>query len=273
MGRSTSQAAFVDLQAAKMTADHQIEAAAIRSQTELLHRELSELISANEPAVQALAFGMVGALARISAQLLTLQQSIEQTYRSRADRLRIDPLPFIPESRRTVIPAPMRRFELAADAVEFSGDGWFPAETNGKVSWRWSGRGSNGSLLLPTLGGQGLRLTIDLLMPFKIHFRSEPLPFIVNGSRADLLPIKVVRDYATFEADFDLPDDDGFSSFVLIIPTPEYVVSGRPSGKEIRPLGVGLRGLVLEKRAGQNIEARDAANARTAELPPEWVGK
>jgi len=247
MSRSTSLSSFINLKGG-MAADEQIDLTLAAAHTEKLELELKPLLAAVDPATAALAQGVLTALGRVLADVAVLRQSIEQTYRSRADRIRIDPLPFIPQDRRSVAPVQEAQFELYAGDAEFSGTGWHAPETDGVSSWRWSGVEPASTILLPTLGGGRLHLILDMQMPFGLKFTDVAVTALINQTRLDLKAQNPNSSRCNFEADFELPDDEGFSSFALILQGERYRDPREAANPDPRELGVGVHKISMSRR-------------------------
>jgi hypothetical protein len=192
---------------------------------------------------------LVSVLARQSASIEKLHQSLEATLRDRAEMMRLDPLPFIPEGRRMPVKAQARKLELAAASPEFSGTGWYKPETNGQISWRWTQRPSGGVLVLPTLGGGKLTLSAKLMMPFGRPCNGETVTVMVNDTPLKVTWTSAQGSFATFTSNFELPQDDGLGTFALLIQSAVYEDPGHEGERDSRLLGVGLRSLVLETMA------------------------
>jgi hypothetical protein len=242
MSRSPSLADFTDLS----PADRQIAAALIETRRERLLADLTGLIAATDPQTQALAKGLVDAMATLSAEISLVRESVEQAHRTHAQRVRIDPLPLIPESGPAERPA---RFELHAASSAFDGMGWYPAERQGDLSWRWSGLAPTACLLLPSLGGGPLSARLELLMPFSQPFPTAPLAIQVNGAPVPLAAAGAEGQTTAFQAEFTLPEDEGFGHFTLAFPQLHVTDPAPPGRRDGRVLGIGIRRLILESRA------------------------
>lgn len=249
MQRVNSASAFIDLQQAS-AADAQIDRALADGHARHLRSELATQLAAADPAGRALALGLIEALARLTAQVAVLQQSVEQSHRSRAERIRIDPLPFIPESRAASAPRPPQSFSIEAGATEFSGSGWFDAETNGTVSWRWSGKEPSATLVLPSLGGGRLRLSLDLQMPFGHRLSDASIALLINDTKLELQGPPAGSRQGRFIAEFSLPEDAGFGTVVLVLQSSLHSDTNATDRRDTRQLGVGLRKLTLERLDG-----------------------
>ncbi|MGG5821034.1 hypothetical protein [Falsiroseomonas sp. HW251] len=171
---------------------------------------------------------------------------------TREERMRRDPLPFIPEARRAAARAPAREpeagaFELSADDPAWRGQGWWPLERTQSGPLRWTGPASCAAVLLPALGGGALRVTLNVRAPFGI-----PLDIARYELELDGAPLS-----------FGTLANDGvtgrFSALVTIAPMPPLtrvalLIAGAwhedpDTGprRELRKLGLGLMRVRLER--------------------------
>jgi hypothetical protein len=246
MSQPKTMAAFVDLPAAR-SADTLIAKSIADAHQERLEKNLSELLATADPKTQALVRGLVGAVATLSAEVATLREDLAQFRRSRSDRIRVDPLQFIPDSRSPQPAQQPSHFELLAASHQFNGLGWHQPERNEDRSWRWSGLTPRASVLLPTLGGRRLRLRAEMLMPFGLTFAKKPVRVLVNDAVAVLQPTSLRAEFGTFQAEIELPEDEGFSNFTLVLQEPPMTDPSGAPGREKRLLGLGLCRIMLER--------------------------
>ncbi len=239
---------FVDLTRAPVS-QRLIDQALADTAAREVRAELGESITNLPPEVAEVVGKLVNIIARQSASIEKLHQSLEATVRDRSEMMRLDPLPFIPEGRRMPARTQSRRIELAAASPEFSGTGWYKPETNGQISWRWTQRPAGGVLLLPTLGGGKLTLSAKLMMPFGRLCNGETVTVMVNDTPLKVTWTSAQGSFASFAATFELPQDEGMGTFALLIQSGVYEDPGHDGERDSRLLGVGLRQLVLETAA------------------------
>lgn len=249
-------AEFVDLTAPatrQRPADRLVVEALTASQVERFRPRFEAAFEDPQPGVRALAAAALSALADLATEMELSRQEMERRWRTKAERIRIDPLPMIPEDRRTpppeearpAPPPPPSRLVLRADAAGLIGFGWFPAETDGSVAWRWSGPTPCASLLLPSLGGGRLRLTLTLRSPFGHPCDGEGIMVFANAAPAELWQEDGHGGTrARFAADLELEPDAGDGRLAVVLHIPVF---RDPQGMDTRVLGYGLEEVVLER--------------------------
>lgn len=183
---------------------------------------------------------------------LTLRGSnpdeVKKVDRSRTSRIRIDPSPVIQESRHlSGARQKTERFKVDAGSTEFSGTGWYAPETDGANYWRWSGSETNSTILLPTLGGGRLRLTLDLLMPFGRSFDDTSFSVFVNDIPVALGSARGKSKGTLFRGELSLSTTDESDTFTLLLQSTLYNDPDNSPYREMRVLGVGLYGIVIDK--------------------------
>lgn len=243
-----SQPGFVDLTRAPVS-ERLVDQALAEAAARDVRAQLGESAASLAPEVAEVIGKLVNVIARQSASIEKLHQSLEAQLRDRSEMMRLDPLPFIPEGRRMPPRAQARKLELAAASPEFAGTGWYKPETNGQISWRWTQRPTGGVLILPTLGGGKLTLTAKLMMPFGRLCNGETVTIMVNDTPLKVTWTSAQGSFATFTSNFELPQDDGMGTFALLIQSGVYEDPGHEGERDSRLLGVGLRSLVLETMA------------------------
>lgn len=213
-----------------------------------LREELSDGLAAMTGHASVFADGVVTILARQTAALEKISQRIDALSRSRGEKVRLDPLLFIPESRRLSVTPLARKFQIAANSPRFSGFGWHDAETYGDLSWRWGSRES-GSVILPTLGGGKLMITVRVQMPFGLSCTGDKVSVRINDMPLELNWQDLAQSAGTFTASFELQQDIGFSNFVLLIQGGPYEDGTEGIGRDPRQLGIGLVSIIVERQA------------------------
>lgn len=183
-----------------------------------------------------------------------LAQAQQEAALTRAERLRIDPLPHIPAARRAAALAPEAAAEEGPVAVEaggpdFAGYGWYAAEPTEGGSLRWSGAARCATLLLPALGGGRLVVSLALRSPFGVPLALEGQAWFLNGMP---LPFEAVANDGTtgiFEAPATLPDMPAGSRITLLLFGAQFADPATGPRRDTRLLGLGLAWARIE-RAG-----------------------
>jgi hypothetical protein len=161
-----------------------LDAALERQHALRLREDAAPLIAALPDAAQALGELTLLELARLAARLDALEAAQRAASLSREERVRLDPLRFIPRARQAAAAGtaePPEDGPVAVDAgdPDFTGFGWWQAERTEGGSLRWSGAARCATLLLPALGGGDLALTICLRAPLRHPARprgARPVP-------------------------------------------------------------------------------------------------
>lgn len=243
MSEAPEHEKFVDLQEDEIGA--LIDDALAREQAEKLRQRMGPLLESAPPQTRDLVLGLVSVIGALSAQVSILSQSVDQSYKTRAERIRLDPLPFIPQERLTPAIKPNASQVILVGSHGFTGTGWHAPETNGTNFWCWSGAAPNATLLMPTLGGGKLKLLFDMLMPFGRSFDEAAITVLVNDTPITLSASPVKGNGKVYVGEVDLPEDQGLGSFVLVL---QSVAFRAPSeSREQRTLGVGLYAVMVKK--------------------------
>lgn len=244
--RIPSAADAIDLTAGAK-ADALVSDALLLAHRAALTKEVGQLDALADPEARQIVETILKAVARLSAQLDAVQQRLDHATRSRAELIRLDPLPLIAETRRSAAAEVPRQFELRANSPAFQGTGWHNAESKDGFTWRWSGFGPRASVVLPSLGGGRLSLKLVLMLPFQQAFPAEPMLALANDRALELLPTRVQGSGGHFTGIVELPEDDGSGSFALVLQTmTASLTNGRPA-HESRHLGLGLHKLILSR--------------------------
>lgn len=226
---------------------HQAEAARLR---EVAAPFLDRL----DPDARLFGEHLVEELARLSAQVEALSQLREADALSRAERMRIDPLPFIPAARRNAAAGPEAvpeagpvAFDVASE--DFIGFGWFPAEMTDAGALRWSGAARCATAQLPALGGGTLRLTLALRAPYSTALDLAEQDVFLDGMKLDLAVLSQDGAVVTCQADAVLPELPTGSRISLLLQGARFADPATGPLRDSRTLGIGLGWLRIE-RAG-----------------------
>ncbi len=197
---------------------------------------------------------LVEEIARLSAQVEALAQLREADALSRAERMRIDPLPFIPAERRSAAAGP----EVAAEAgpvafdvaaERFTGFGWYPAEMTADGPLRWSGLARQATVQLPALGGGALRVTLALRTPFGMPLDLAAQEVFLDGLKLDLSLVSQDGAVATCEGVAILPDLPAGARTTLLVAGDRFTDPATGPLRDTRALGLGLGWLRIERAA------------------------
>ncbi|WBV44755.1 hypothetical protein [Pseudoroseomonas cervicalis] len=245
MAADNPPTAELDL-ASLQRADSLIAEAGLRARAEPILARLQPTLARLDPALQGLGRELVQEIARLGVATESLRQELAATKRSREDWVRLDPLRYIPASRRAAGAPPPPRLVLTPRDDLFAGAGWHGAETDGSREWRWSGRnGETCTLLLPSLGAGRLRLTLQLVMPFGARWNAERSTLVVNAQPLALrLLTPPDSTQPLLQGELTVEDDAGLGPLSLVLVAPRHTA---PSGGDTRALGPGLVRLEIER--------------------------
>jgi hypothetical protein len=243
---------FLDLSPERAAA--LLDAALERQHLARLRDDAGPLLAALPDAAQPFGEAVLAELARLAARLDAVEAAAEEARLSREERLRRDPLRFIPAQRVAAAAAPAPEAEagpVALDAgdPDFTGFGWWPMERTEGGSLRWSGAARCATLLLPALGGGALMLTLSLRAPFGL-----PLDIAAHDLFLDGVPLAfdtVSNDgvIGVFEARVSLPGLPAGSRVTLLLHGPLREDPASGPRRDTRSIGLGLIWARLE-RAG-----------------------
>ncbi|NKC31369.1 hypothetical protein [Falsiroseomonas selenitidurans] len=197
---------------------------------------------------------LVEEIARLSAEVQAMAQLQQAEALSRAERLRIDPLPFIPAARQDAAAGPAPQPEsgpFAADVAseDFIGFGWYPAEPTDAGALRWSGAGRCATVQLPGLGGGQLAVTLALRAPFGVELDLGEQDVFLDGMKLELEvlsrdgPVSVCRGTAILGP---LPAG---SRVALLLQGARYADPATGPLRDTRQLGLGLGWVRIERAA------------------------
>ncbi|WP_159997724.1 hypothetical protein [Roseomonas sp. 18066] len=230
--------AALDL-AALRRADALVAETGLRLRAEPILARLAPTLDSLDPALQALGRHLAEEIARIGLAQETLRQEVAATRRSREDWVKLDPLSYIPGSRRAEAPPLPDSVVMTPRAENFAGAGWHGPESDGQREWRWSGHsGDCATLLLPGLGAGRLRLTLHMIMPFGARWNTERSTLVINATPVALKPISPPDSgQPVLQAEFDLVEDAALGPISLVLVMPRYTA---PTGGDTRALGPGF---------------------------------
>jgi hypothetical protein len=205
---------------------------------------------------EARVFGeyLVEEVARLSARVEMLAQLRDADALSRAERLRIDPLPFIPAARREAAAGPPETPEAGPYAVDvasedFIGFGWYPAEETEAGSLRWSGPARCATVQLPGLGGGAVQVTLALRAPFGAELDFARHDVFLDGLKLELEElsrdgaVRICRGLAM------LPDLPPGSRVALLLTGEHFADAAAGPRRDTRELGLGLGWVRIERAA------------------------
>ncbi len=195
---------------------------------------------------------LVEEIARLSATVEALSQLRQADALSRAERMRIDPLPFIPAARREAAAGPEAMpesgpvaFDVASE--DFIGFGWYPAEMTDAGALRWSGAARWATAQLPALGGGALRITLALRAPFGAALDLAAQDIFLDGLKLDLAVLSQDGAVATCQAVAVLPALPAGSRISLLLEGARFDDPATGPRRDIRSLGLGLGWLRIER--------------------------
>ncbi len=237
---------YLDL--SRLAADDQLVLnGAVAQEKKRLLAKVREALNGGASNAEQLAEAFVDIIADLTVRIEVMEQQLAARRRSRAERLAIDPLPFISSERRADVPEVARRFELDLQAPGFNGYGWYDLESENGHAWRWSRSDGVATIMLPTLGGGKLSLTLTVQMPFGAMLDIREFQFLANDTPIVLQDIVRDRTSGTFQGEVILDSDNGLGRFTLTI---QGISTGDAELEEIagetRRLGIGLSGLSVE---------------------------
>lgn len=191
-------------------------------------------------------------LARLAARLDTMEAAQRAASLSREERLRLDPLRFIPRARQDAAAGaaePPEDGPVAVDAgdPDFTGFGWWQAERTEGGSLRWSGAARCATLLLPALGGGDLSLTLCLRAPFGIPLDPAAHDLFLDGRPLELSTISNDGVVGIFEARATLPEMPAGARLALLLHGAQYEDPATGPRRDTRRVGLGLCWARLER--------------------------
>ncbi|MBU8538096.1 hypothetical protein [Falsiroseomonas tokyonensis] len=231
-----------------------IEAGLQHAQATRMREMAGPFLERLDPEARVFGEFLVEEIARLSARVEALSQLREADALSRAERMRIDPLPFIPAARRAAAAGPEASpeagpvsFDVASD--RFAGFGWYPAEVTEDGALRWSGLARQATVQLPALGGGALRVTLALRTPFGMPLDLAAQEVFLDGLKLDLRLLSQDGAVATCEAIAMLPELPAGSRITLLLAGDRFTDPATGPLRDTRALGLGLGWLRIERAA------------------------
>lgn len=229
-----------------------VDAALERRHAARLMDDAGPLLAALPAEAQPFAGLVLTELARQAAQIDALGAAQQEAALSREERMRIDPLRFIPKQRLAAAMGPEAEpvdGPVAVDAgdPDFAGSGWWQAERTEGGSLRWSGTARCATLLLPALGGGDVVLTLCVRAPFGL-----PLDIAEHDLFLDGVPLAfrtVANDgvIGIFEAPLTLPPMPVGARVTLLLHGPQHEDPASGPKRDTRRIGLGLGWARLER--------------------------
>lgn len=229
-----------------------VEAALERQHAERLAEDAGPLLGALEEAPRALAELVLAELARHAARLDMLEETARAAARTRADRIRLDPLRYIPAERLAAAQGPAPEPEAEPHAVDpaapdFVGFGWWPAERTEGGSLRWSGTARCATLLLPALGGGELLVTLALRAPFGIPLDLAAQDLFLDGVPLAFETLSNDGVVGVFAARASLPAMPAGAKLTLLLHGTQHEDPATGPRRDTRRIGLGLLWARIER--------------------------
>ena len=208
---------------------------------------LAQLQGPDRQAIETLTSILVHRLAVTNSALRALSQELVSARRSRETRLRIDPLPFIPQDRFEQPPAPPTVWECNVGDAGFVGSNWHRLEIDREKNYRWAGPALASSVLLPSLGGGRIKVAIEFRIPFRGPYAQDSFVAFLDGFA---IPLTKRPDANVCEGIVDIPEDLLASRTALIIVSKPHSDPRTDGQRDPRILGIGLTSVRLERVFG-----------------------
>ncbi len=229
-----------------------LDAALERRHTQRLREDAAPLLAALPAEAGPFGEWMLAELARQAARLDMLEDAQRAATLSREERMRLDPLRFIPKSRLGAALGPAAEPEdgpvaLDAGAPDLVGTGWWPVERTEGGSLRWSGVSRCATLLLPALGGGELTLTLCLRAPFGIPLDIAQHDVFLDGQPLVLTTVANDGVIGIFEAALTLPEMPPGAKRTLLLHGPQHEDPATGPRRDTRRIGLGLIWARLER--------------------------
>lgn len=220
-------------------ADALIAETGLRLRAEPILARLQPVLEGLDPGMQALGRQLAEEIARVGQAGEMTRQELAATRRSREEWVKLDPLRYIPPSRRAGSPPLLEQSVLTPRDERFTGSGWHKAESDGQREWCWSGRtGDCATLLLPSIGAGRLKLTLHMIMPFGARWNVERSTLVLNATPLTMRLLSPPEDgQPILEAEVDVSDETGLGPVSLVMIMPRY---SAPTGGDTRALGPGF---------------------------------
>jgi hypothetical protein len=229
-----------------------VNAALERRHAERLHEDAAPLLVAL-PEDQRLAIELlIAELAQVQARLDAVEDAQRAAARSREERIRLDPLRFIPAERLAAAQgaaaaAEAGPFALDPAAPEFVGFGWWQAERTEGGSLRWSGQARCATLLLPALGGGELLLTLALRSPFGIPLDLAAHDLFLDGVPLGFETLSNDGVVGVFAARASMPAMPAGAKLTLLLHGAQHEDPATGAKRDTRRIGLGLLWARIER--------------------------
>jgi hypothetical protein len=195
---------------------------------------------------------MLRECAHIAARLDLLESQRESNQLSSQERMRCDPLAFIPKERLTAAQSAAPHDEkmlamIAAGDPDLLGFGWWRVEHTQVGVLMWSGRGPVATLLLPALGGGNVTFVMRLRSPFGQPLVPARLCIMLDMVPLELKTVENDGVEGTFSATVKLPASPACSYICMMFNTPIFHDNRIGKQRDVRSLGLGFRWCRIEK--------------------------
>jgi hypothetical protein len=229
-----------------------VDAAIERRNLLRLRDDAAPLIQAMPEAAHPFGEYVLAELARMAARLDSIEDAQAAATRSREERLRLDPLRFIPSARLDDAmgegPAPeFGPVAVAAGDPGFVGFGWWEPERTEQGSLVWSGTSRCASVLLPALGGGELVVTISVRSPFGLPLDIGEHDLFLDGAPLSFATVSNDGTIGIFEARATLPPMVAGGRVALLLIGPQHDDPARGARRDTRRIGIGLLWVRLER--------------------------
>ena len=221
------------------------DAALERRHEARLREDAAPLLAALPAEAQPFADFVLAELARQAARIDALEDASRAATLSREERMRLDPLRFIPKARLAAALGPEAEpvdGPVAIDAgdAEFAGAGWWQVERTEGGSLRWSGAARCATLLLPALGGGEVVLTLCLRAPFGLRLDIAEHDVFLDGVPLAFRSVANDGVIGIFEAPLALPEMPVGARLTLLLHGPQHEDPATGPRRDTRRIGLGL---------------------------------
>lgn len=228
------------------------DAVLLAAHTVRLREAAGPLLERLAPDARIVSEFLIEEVARLAAQVEALGQMQREAAMTRQERLRIDPLPYIPAARRIAARSPEAAAEegpvfVEAGTPDFVGYGWYNIEPTEGGVLRWSGQGPWASLLLPALGGGDLVLTVAVHAPFGSGLDMAAEEWVLDGMPLVFETLSNDGRSGLFSARVTLLARPAGSRATLLLRTTPRTDPALGPRRDPRALGLGLSWARIER--------------------------